>query len=228
MNEIPPRIRALVEQFDPNDRSTALALDALIRNSDDHGVSVFNDVAIRFRDDHLLLLRAEGRDADREAGRLGLDEVRAHLREVLPRLVGDGVIILPTGGLSAPDTRIRFTEAFWREVAPERSTVADAMLQTGEHSASLARQSAAHRATIASGGMAAVPAPGETAAGAARRPGKSPRRSVLAAEGLVKIYRRRRVVSDVALRLQQGEIVGLLGPNGAGKTTTFYMIVGLI
>ena len=35
-------------------------------------------------------------------------------------------------------------------------------------------------------------------------------------------------MNDVALRLQQGEIVGLLGPNGAGKTTTFYMIVGLI
>ena len=32
----------------------------------------------------------------------------------------------------------------------------------------------------------------------------------------------------MALRLQQGEIVGLLGPNGAGKTTVFYMIVGLI
>ncbi|MDQ6718048.1 MAG: LPS export ABC transporter ATP-binding protein [Gemmatimonadota bacterium] len=45
---------------------------------------------------------------------------------------------------------------------------------------------------------------------------------------MTKIYRRRRVVNDVALRLQQGEIVGLLGPNGAGKTTTFYMIVGLI
>jgi lipopolysaccharide export system ATP-binding protein len=44
----------------------------------------------------------------------------------------------------------------------------------------------------------------------------------------VKKYRRRPVVNDVALRLQQGEIVGLLGPNGAGKTTTFYMIVGLI
>jgi lipopolysaccharide export system ATP-binding protein len=51
---------------------------------------------------------------------------------------------------------------------------------------------------------------------------------VLTADGLVKTYRRRRVVNDVALRLQQGEIVGLLGPNGAGKTTTFYMIVGLI
>jgi lipopolysaccharide export system ATP-binding protein len=56
----------------------------------------------------------------------------------------------------------------------------------------------------------------------------APTGSVLEASGLTKIYRRRRVVNDVALRLQQGEIVGLLGPNGAGKTTTFYMIVGLI
>jgi lipopolysaccharide export system ATP-binding protein len=56
----------------------------------------------------------------------------------------------------------------------------------------------------------------------------APSGSVLEATGLTKIYRRRRVVNDVALRLQQGEIVGLLGPNGAGKTTTFYMIVGLI
>ena len=46
--------------------------------------------------------------------------------------------------------------------------------------------------------------------------------------GLVKVYRKRKVVNEVALRLSQGEIVGLLGPNGAGKTTTFYMMVGLI
>ena len=52
--------------------------------------------------------------------------------------------------------------------------------------------------------------------------------SVLRAEGLVKAFRKRRVVDDVDLRLRQGEIVGLLGPNGAGKTTTFYMIVGLL
>src|SRR6202040_3698961 len=52
--------------------------------------------------------------------------------------------------------------------------------------------------------------------------------SVLEAQGLTKIYRGRKVVNDVALRLQQGEVVGLLGPNGAGKTTAFYMIVGLI
>jgi lipopolysaccharide export system ATP-binding protein len=46
--------------------------------------------------------------------------------------------------------------------------------------------------------------------------------------GLSKSYRGRRVVNQVSLELQRGEVVGLLGPNGAGKTTTFYMIVGLI
>jgi lipopolysaccharide export system ATP-binding protein len=52
--------------------------------------------------------------------------------------------------------------------------------------------------------------------------------SVLECSGLAKSYKGRRVVDDVTLRLDQGEIVGLLGPNGAGKTTTFYLITGLI
>ena len=47
-------------------------------------------------------------------------------------------------------------------------------------------------------------------------------------EHLVKIYGRRRVVNEVSIQVNAGEIVGLLGPNGAGKTTTFYMIVGMI
>ena len=51
---------------------------------------------------------------------------------------------------------------------------------------------------------------------------------LLTTNGLVKAYRGRRVVDDVAMTVQAGEIVGLLGPNGAGKTTSFYMIVGLI
>lgn len=51
---------------------------------------------------------------------------------------------------------------------------------------------------------------------------------MLRSEHLVKIYKGRRVVNDVSVQVQQGEIVGLLGPNGAGKTTSFYMIVGLI
>jgi lipopolysaccharide export system ATP-binding protein len=52
--------------------------------------------------------------------------------------------------------------------------------------------------------------------------------SRLRAKGLTKVYGGRRVVNEVDLTVDQGEIVGLLGPNGAGKTTTFYMIVGLI
>jgi lipopolysaccharide export system ATP-binding protein len=47
-------------------------------------------------------------------------------------------------------------------------------------------------------------------------------------QGLVKEYRRRRVVDGVDISVRAGEIVGLLGPNGAGKTTSFYMIIGLV
>ena len=45
---------------------------------------------------------------------------------------------------------------------------------------------------------------------------------------LMKQYGQRRVVSDVSMTLNKGEIIGLLGPNGAGKTTTFYMITGMV
>jgi lipopolysaccharide export system ATP-binding protein len=50
----------------------------------------------------------------------------------------------------------------------------------------------------------------------------------LGCDGLVKIYGKRRVVSDVSINVKRGEVVGLLGPNGAGKTTSFYMITGMI
>ena len=52
--------------------------------------------------------------------------------------------------------------------------------------------------------------------------------SRLEAQGLQKSYGVRKVVKDVHLAVQAGEVVGLLGPNGAGKTTSFYMIVGLV
>ena len=56
---------------------------------------------------------------------------------------------------------------------------------------------------------------------------KYPSATALATSQLEKSYGRRRVVDDVTLHVEQGEVVGLLGANGAGKTTTFYMIVGL-
>jgi len=52
--------------------------------------------------------------------------------------------------------------------------------------------------------------------------------TILRADGLVKIYGRRRVVDGVSLEVNAGEIVGLLGPNGAGKTTSFKMMCGIV
>jgi lipopolysaccharide export system ATP-binding protein len=52
--------------------------------------------------------------------------------------------------------------------------------------------------------------------------------TVLRAEGLCKSYFKRKIVENVNITVNSGEVVGLLGPNGAGKTTSFYMVVGLI
>jgi lipopolysaccharide export system ATP-binding protein len=203
----PARVRSLVDKLARGDRSTALTLHALISAADGSGTADLDRATIVYRDDHLAALRASGRNAEHEAGRLSLDEVRQHLTQsVLPRLAGDGVVAARSNP-SDPWRSIRFTERVWAEIAGTREAVASALRQTGEH-------------------------PGPTGDGAAasidHRVPKTLSGSVLEATGLVKTYRRRRVVNDVALRLQQGEIVGLLGPNGAGKTTTFYMIVGLI
>jgi len=204
---LPLPVQRFIEGHARGDRWTAMALHALICAARDNGDVVFNDMAIQYRNDYLGMVRDEGRDADREAGRLGLDEVREHLaRTVLPRLAEDGLIALPDGQIGN-DTTIAIEPYSWNQLAPHRQAIQDSGVEgvlkhTGEHIAVRAGQRGP-----------AAPIPGG---------------SVLEARSLVKTYKRRRVVNDVALRLQQGEIVGLLGPNGAGKTTTFYMIVGLI
>jgi lipopolysaccharide export system ATP-binding protein len=195
-----PFIHGLLDKLGRGDRSPALALHALMSVADENGVANFNDAAHTYREDHLAAMRAAGKDAEREAGQLSMDQVRDHLaNSVLPRIAGLGLLILPPTAL-APDSMIRFTPDFWAQARANRQGLVETLRETGEH-AQITEKAYAE---------------------------PSPAGSRLEAFGLVKMYRRRTVVNDVALRLQQGEIVGLLGPNGAGKTTTFYMIVGLI
>jgi lipopolysaccharide export system ATP-binding protein len=49
----------------------------------------------------------------------------------------------------------------------------------------------------------------------------------LHAEGLCKTLGKRRILDNISLSVQRGEIVAILGPNGAGKTSCFQAIIGL-
>ena len=192
----------VIERFTAGDRSAALCLLAITQRADESGSASFHDIAIAFRTDYLESLEAEGRNSEMEAGRLSVDEVAEHVaRVVLPRLAAAGAIE-PLEVQRNGETRVRLGPEL-RALRLENAPVLERSLKvTGEQQVIRRTPMGAQRA-VAGG-------------------------SVLAAEGLVKTYRKRNVVNDVALELRQGEIVGLLGPNGAGKTTTFYMITGLI
>lgn len=195
--------RALIARLTGGDRSTALCLLAICQRADADGGAPFHDVAIAYRDDHLEAMRVEGRDVEAEAGRLSLDEVRDHLRKVaLPRLVAGGAI-QSVDGVADADLRIRLSPTLQARHEADPGAVQALLRLTGEHPTPAKRTPVLTTPVVAGGSM-------------------------LSAHGLVKTYRKRNVVNNVALELRQGEIVGLLGPNGAGKTTTFYMIAGLI
>jgi lipopolysaccharide export system ATP-binding protein len=192
------QLRSLLAGKDP---SIPLAAAALLENADERGSVSFEDLAVAYRENHLELQRIEYGEATRQRGALSVDEVRRHLlSSVLPRLAGDGVIeALPERAEDLEHVTVHAD--VWQEYS-DKVEVTSALLMD-----------------IAVDTIRAVEAPVERA---------EPAGSTLGATGLVKSYRRRRVVNNVELEVHEGETVGLLGPNGAGKTTTFYMIVGLV
>jgi lipopolysaccharide export system ATP-binding protein len=195
----------LLERLALGDRNVALAMGVLLEIANAEGSAAFGLLVTQFREAVLAVLVREGRDHDAEAAKLSLEAVGQYLRTMLvPRMVEAEIIVLPPHGIRDPKDRISVAPDVWASIAPHVQDSVKHLRSTGEHRS--------QQRTAMATDMANMPA--------------NP--SVLSAEGLVKVYRGRRVVNDVALRVSQGEIVGLLGPNGAGKTTTFYMLVGLI
>ncbi len=127
------------------------------------------------------------------------EQLRESLTEsVLPRLADGGWITDESGAGWAV---VRATSRWWPDAVADRSAAL------------------AHLLAAAQEGHDRHEAGGATPVGEG---------SVLEGTGLCKSFRQRRVVDNVTVRVQQGEIVALLGPNGAGKTVTFYCLTGII
>ena len=131
------QVRAIAERYAGEDRSAALALLALVRLADEDGARRSTTSRSACARDYLAAVRAEGRDADAEAGRLSLDEVRLHLANVVvPRLVGSGAIEALGG--DPEHSRLRIAPALWGTVRALRGELRRALRETGEFAAALA------------------------------------------------------------------------------------------
>jgi len=199
--------RNYVEGLPARDAPLLIAVRELLVRADDEGKVDREHLSTAFRDsyvEHYGEIAQEGSPESRrllEIRRMTQEEIDGYLGEqILGRLAAAGWVDLNDGtGLGF----VNFNREAWGEVAVERaglSTLVEREIDWRLRSSDEPRGEA------------------EAAAGDSR----------LWTQGLVKIYKKRRVVDSVDLELRQGEIVGLLGPNGAGKTTTFYMIVGLV
>ena len=197
-----------VEGLKPHEASIAAALLELVRRATDEGTLDRGEWVAAIRSEYVS---RDDVDTPAPMAIAGADttpeEADRYFEEhVLTRLVADGVVLAEPEGEGWE--RARVAPQYWSGLEPGQ------------------REDAQGQLDRAVGNL--LNATVRTADGNGRSQGPAADASRLSARGLVKAYRRRRVVADVNVEVSQGEIVGLLGPNGAGKTTTFYMIVGLI
>ena len=189
--------------FDARDSSLPLATAAIVQVADEHGEASLGQLAVAYRE-AFLHVRTQVRGTSLpESGNLSVDDARSNLwASVLPRLALDGLVTLPREWRD--EARLIVAPGVWAAVAADRPGVLIRLMEAAARALERAETAGAAPAASMTGG------------------------SQIGSHGLVKAYRGRRVVNDVSIALQQGEIVGLLGPNGAGKTTTFYMFTGLV
>ena len=186
------------------DSSLPLAAAALARVADERGAASFGQLAVAYREEFLRVRARVRGTTQSESGSLSVDDSRENLRgSVLPRLALDRIVTFPAGPWW-DDTPIAFAPDLWGQVAGDRAGLVARLLDAAVETLARAETGGAASQARVFGG------------------------SHIASEGLVKAYKGRRVVDEVSVELEQGEIVGLLGPNGAGKTTTFYMFTGLV
>ncbi|HEU4699750.1 MAG TPA: LPS export ABC transporter ATP-binding protein [Gemmatimonadales bacterium] len=193
---------AWLEPLAERDPSLPLALAALVHEADATGAVPFDQLVVAYRAAYEIAHHGTGhRSATPNDARFAPDGIADHLRQVLlPRMAQEGWV---ADDAAADWAIVRAAGPWWLDALRDRDTTGWRLLELG-------------RRTI-------VDPRGDGQATPRRAQG-----SRLEAEALTKSFRGRRVVDDVGLELQQGEIVGLLGPNGAGKTTTFYMLTGLV
>jgi lipopolysaccharide export system ATP-binding protein len=199
---------AFVDSLRPEDLGEAVALTELLRGAEPEGRMDRARWTEAVRGALGTLLDDLGSDAG--GGLAGDADVLGRFLEerVLPRLEAAGILARDAGEVGW--RALALDGELWAQVQPSREALVGRLegvvRELEERRGSRFGDPAATGTTLA-----------EVEGG-----------SRLWGEGLTKAFRRRTVVNQVDISVEQGEIVGLLGPNGAGKTTTFYMMVGLI
>ncbi len=233
---------ALLEKFLAGsrlaDRSCLITLRVLLTGAEDTGWMDRQELLERLQREYRRLAQVDpsfGPSTARQ-GEISpfLDEANlSYLEEhVIGRLAGEGILSLDSGPRASGNGANRSADWSGVRLTPAvRSEMLEMRIDGDPHGLldRIDEQILAGRFQPYTPAAAVSVAPQvyEGAPEPAQAP-TAPDGSILSARGLVKTYRKRRVVNEVDLQVTEGEIVGLLGPNGAGKTTTFYMMVGLI
>ncbi len=205
MTEESHEFRAFLSQLSRHEAPVLIALREMIAGVDAEGAMSRDQLVEAFSESYLAHYEEVTREGSPESQRLWeirrmtVEQVDGYLGEhILERLANEAWL-----QAEGDDARVRFANTLWSDIGRDRPRFAE-----------LIEDEIGRRLRAPTSAKTSTPL-AETG-------------SRITVRSLVKIYKKRRVVNNVNLELNQGEIVGLLGPNGAGKTTTFYIIVGLV